>query len=437
MGVNDLLRHHRGWAAAVAVAALLSVAPAAAGASVRSNVVTLRGTTLDLGGDNLPALPLLSPEQAVQALNDQRTANGIPGGLAINAELSRGCIQHSTIYVQAPGQYPHMELPSQPGYTTLGDQAAGASDLGGGDWGPTFNGWSGAALHEAALMDPQATSAWYGAGPRGSCMGTGGDGTRPLTSFYSYPGPNASEVPYATNTGELPYSPQQAVGLRSGFYGGPALILWPSDASFSLNAASLTAAGGSTVAVGIVGPRTPAPTAAAGFPQGDTFGGTASYVVPKAKLAPATSYRLQATWLNADGSAGTPQSVAFRTSRLDLNGQIAAAKDAYAKAHPGPTGTFGAKRSGRTLKITASGIALGRRIYVDVTQCTDACRLHPARTTFRRAVVMTGSRKTVKLPRTITRPSPGRWINVYMRAFSARGYRYEDFGAIVLRLPSR
>jgi hypothetical protein len=135
-----------------------------------------------------------------------------------------GCLSWATVYREAKGQYPHEELLSQPGYTTEGNEAAGSSDLAGEPgskftvgalWGPLFNPWSGAALHEASLMDPAITTVWYGGSLAAACMGTSGARTFSAPVFYSVPGPGAANVPTAENTGELPFPPQEAVGLAT------------------------------------------------------------------------------------------------------------------------------------------------------------------------------------------------------------------------------
>lgn len=167
-------------------------------------------------------LPLLTTSQAIALLNQQRAANGIPGDLVEEPILSAGCLSWATVYREAKGQYPHEELPSQPGYTAEGNEAASRSDLDGESgsefrvgtqWSMLFNPWSGAALHEANLMNPVATTIWYGASQSAACLGTSGYQAFASPTFFSVPEPGASNVPIAENTGELPFPPQEAAGL--------------------------------------------------------------------------------------------------------------------------------------------------------------------------------------------------------------------------------
>jgi len=51
-----------------------------------------------------PFVPMTGPE-GVALLNQQREANGIPGGLVEDAHLSEGCRDRVTYYHDAPEQY--------------------------------------------------------------------------------------------------------------------------------------------------------------------------------------------------------------------------------------------------------------------------------------------------------------------------------------------
>jgi hypothetical protein len=215
-------RRARRIALVLVVLAAVSATPGAAGARIgQFDPATLH---LQAVRPTTARLPVLSAPEAIAALNRQRTENGIPGDLVEEPRLSTGCLSWATSYHDAAGQYPHEEIPGQPGYTPEGSEAAGESDLAGEPsghgtigttWGPQFNPWSGAALHEAALMDPFATSAWYGASQPAACMGPTGSRAFSAPAFYSFPGPGAKGVPLAVKTGELPFSPQQATGLGS------------------------------------------------------------------------------------------------------------------------------------------------------------------------------------------------------------------------------
>ena len=352
-------------------------------------------------------LPLLAAPQAIALLNQQRTANGIPGDLVEEPALSAGCLSWATVYREAKGQYPHEEVPGQPGYSPEGNEAASRSDLDGEPgsqfsvgtaWGTLFNPWSGAPLHEAALMNPVATTVWYGASQGAACLGTTGDQTFASPTFFSVPGPGASSVPIAESSGELPFSPEQAVGLE-GKEVAPAIPLWDEGTDAKLTAATVSAAGGGPVPTSLVTPETPTPPAPANFPSVPTFGGytNASFVLPRTKLKPNTSYTLTATWQNSQGANST-QTVQFTTAATDLSKQIEAAERAFQDAGI-ESGTFTPVLNGRTLMITATGLAVGRKLTVEMLRCTySECGNHVDQVTLDRAVRLATTPVRVKIP---------------------------------------
>lgn len=357
-------------------------------------------------------LPVLSSSQAIALLNQQRAANGIPGDLAEEPRLSAGCLSWATAYRNAKGQYPHEELPSQPGYTPEGDEAAGSSDLDGEPgstftvgtlWGPLFNPWSGAALHEAGLMNPAVTTVWYGASQGAACMGTSGSRAFTAQAFYSLPGPGATSVPIAENTGELPFPPQEAVGLGDEPYLAPALLLWDESSAARLQSATLMTAAGATVPTSLVTPETPTPESPSGFPSVSTFGGytNASFVVPRVKLIKDTSYMLAATWQGPEGM--TTQTVPFKTAATDLNGLIAA-YEATAKTPavttPTTTGTVTPTLHERRLSIKATGIAVGHTVRIQIERCPSRrCLPGEVQIPWRRTVRLQSATTAVIVPR--------------------------------------
>jgi hypothetical protein len=274
--------------------------------------------------------------QAIDDLNAQREANGIPGGLVEEPRLSEGCEQYTNGYVPASGQYPHTEIPGQPGYTELGSEAAASSDLSGsaGSWTSTVNPWTGAPLHLAALFDPLATTAWYGERsgaftPTQSysvCMGV--DDTREVTgvSFYSLPGNGSVNVPFAEKSAEGPYTPAEAVGLQAGVATGPTIILWPVGLEGAPSSVTLQTTTGSPIAIDVATPETPSPKTPAGFPDIPTLGDYsrgASFVIPVHPLAAGTAYTLSVVWQPPTGPPVT-QVVGFTTlkryvGRLSFN----------------------------------------------------------------------------------------------------------------------
>lgn len=298
----------------------------------------------------LKPLPLLNDVQAVQALNKQREANGIPSGLMLEPALSEGCLSWATVYRYPAGGIlggnPHEEIPGQPGFTPEGNVAAHESDLSGEPgnrftvgtlWTANFNPWSAAAFHLSRLMDPAATTTWYGATDSAACMGTGGSRTFTSPAYYSYPGNGATEVPTRENTGEWPHSPEQDVGLGPEAFVAGAIILWAEDMQATLTSATLQSARGTVV-----------PTQ---LETTDAYNDGASFVVPTTKLQPDTAYTLTASW--STGTGPQTQTVHFTSGPTDLS-------EAIESVERGPgreVASVGLKLSGHRLSITVKSYA--------------------------------------------------------------------------------
>ena len=418
----------------VSAASLLLMAGAVGPALAEAKPPRFEPSTVRLVSEQVTSigLPVLTAPQAIALLNRQRAANGIPGDLVEEPTLSSGCLSWATNYREAEGQYPHEELPSQPGYTAEGNEAAASSDLDGEPgseatvgtlWGPLFNPWSGAAIHQAGLMNPGATAAWYGATADAACMGTGGSRSFTTPAFYSVPGPGAANVPIAENTGEEPYSPQQAAGLSTG-YSAPAIILFAEGTDAKLQSATLTSSAGATVPTRDITPESSAPPSAPGFAPSATFGYIASYVVPRTKFEADTSYVLSAVWQNGEG-ATTTQTVSFETAATDLNGQIAAYEREVAKpaARSGvPLGAITPTLHGRRLSIKASGVGIGRSIRIRVERCpTKRCRPGEVQIPWRVTVTLSTPITNIRLPRLAT--GFRSVLTVYTPAFTTGGDR--------------
>jgi hypothetical protein len=265
----------------------------------------------------LNSVPATSTNQAITYLNAQRLANGIPGDLTDDAQMSQGCEEYANLYKQKPGQYPHEEIESQPGYTPAGNTAAANSDLGGspGHWSQTVNPWDEAPLHLSVLFNPAATTAWYGEkhgswGEGSACMGTSGEQMFSTPTFFSLPGNGATDVHPSETASEQPFTPGQAVGIPAGTATGPYIILWPEGTDATLQAASLQGPGRAREPVKLVTPNTLAPPVPAGWPAWETIGG--DYVIPVTALKFATPYVLTATWADSTG-AQYVQTVHFAT----------------------------------------------------------------------------------------------------------------------------
>jgi hypothetical protein len=379
----------------------------------------------------------LSPPEGLALLNAQRAANGIPGDLIENGLLSRGCVSWATEYRPAKRQYPHTELPSQPGYTELGREAASMSDLSGTPGGPVGTGigwtsatntWMQAPIHESQLWNPESTAGWYGEGPSASCIGTTGTRAFPAPAFFSLPGPGTTNVPTAVTVVEEPFTPEMGVGLAGVGVGGigsstylaPPILLWaPGTPGASLQGATLRTSAGVGVPIKVVTPSTPAPPSPPPFPTASTYGfyTHASFVIPTVKFRPRTTYVLTATWTRQ--IAPSTQTVTFSTGSTDFNGQILAAEDAILFAGAGH-GTVTAKLSPKKLVVLAAGVAIGQSLQLTIEPCGrfGCFSSHP----WSRVIRLTASptRLTIPMPRSGRRAL----LNGSMPSFVAGGHSY-------------
>lgn len=314
------------------------------------------------------ALAALDAPAAVARLNAVRAANGIPGNLTVDPELSRGCVLH-TIYMRTGSNYrqgpdfaPHRELPGEPNASELGNRAAGVSQLFHGydaaarerafRTDPTEIFWNDAPLHMRGLLNPWATTAWWGGDGSYGCMGVSGgldslprfpgEQPPPGAAFYSFPGDGVSGVPVATVVrGEWPFNPATKVGLPIGTLMGPTVYL------FSRDLASL-------VDATVTGPAGPVPV---------RVERNGAFVFFPSPLKPLATYVVRAAWdVDAFGDGNvtrTEQSFTFATgANARLDDEV---------WDPGIT--VRARRVGRvvTFRISA-GKALGQRVTVSVNQ---------------------------------------------------------------------
>jgi hypothetical protein len=316
-----------------------------------------------------PTISITSPPEAIADLNKQRAANGIPTIPTENAELSQGCIDHTTKYVTQKGAYPHTEEPQQPGYTPLGELAASKSDLAyhspispQEEWGPESNPWLDAPMHLADLFAPDATSVWYGESSTAACMGTELAPTPPSAppSFYSLPGNEVNNVAATWNADEEPFTPGQAVGIPTGRSTGPYIFLWSEGGEDALSTATLTGPAGEAVPVRLVTPSTPAPPSPPPFPPVETMAGygPTNYVIPPSPLKIDSTYTVTAIWT---GRAPYAQVFTFHTGKLT--------ESQYYQELKAPTGQIDYKLSASTLQISGEGTIVGRPLTITVKGC--------------------------------------------------------------------
>jgi hypothetical protein len=396
--------------------------------------------------------PVFNSAQGVAVLNQQRSASGIPGDLVEDATLSAGCLSWATVYLPSKGQYPHEELPGQPGYTELGNQAAASSDLAGeaggrpGNgtvWKGSTNAWMDAPIHEAALWNPESTMAWYGASSSAVCVGTGGSRAFPAPAFFSLPGPGATNVPTAVTVSELQFTPEMGVGLAGIGVGGrglatylaPPILLWAEGQTRtpSLKTAALRTSDGRQVPIKLVTPDTPAPASPPNFPQVSTYGALtkANFVLPTVKFSPRTSYVLTATWEALNGPPAT-QSVQFTTGNTDFNGQLQEAERAelYAGAS---TGLLTVTLNPHGMTLVATGLDIGRTVTATIEPCGrfDCFTPHP----WLRHIHLTSARVRALIP--MPRRGHRALMSIFGRPFTLNGHTYNSESMSFQIFPTR
>lgn len=259
----------------------------------------------------------VTPAQIQSYYNQLRSANGIPGDLALDQGNSADCALHDHYAAVNGNDYPnpHQETPGKPAYTTGGDWAARNSELAGGsgltsafapfaDGHPEWNApFVGAPFHLMGLLNPANTTVW-GADSEGQlCIGESGARPVPATdTVYSFPG-NGTSVAWAEpNPNEYPTSPETVAGMPASAVAGPALMAYwrgPSDGSNPpldvLSAATLTGPGGQ-LPVDIVSNQ-----------QSDLVPSGAGFVIPSSPLVPGAHYTVSVTFSTA-ADAFTPRS---------------------------------------------------------------------------------------------------------------------------------
>jgi hypothetical protein len=213
---------------------------------------------LALGAGSAQAV---SSAVAIKALNKQRIANGIPGGVRSVGSLARGCAKHNAYMERNGGVLTHFETKGRPGYSAAGEKAGRSSVLsyGGPAWRSVrSNPWETAPIHLAQLLAPSLAVSGYSEASGFGCAQTLASPRRPepsATTVYTYPGDGASIYP-SERAAEGPYTPGELIGIR-GVTGPYLYVMADGPDRYGLLAAqitnaSLATAGGEPVPVATV-----------------------------------------------------------------------------------------------------------------------------------------------------------------------------------------
>ena len=189
---------------------------------------------------------------AIESLNAQRTANGIPAGIVERSDWSSACANHDR-YMAQNGELTHFEDAGKPGYTAEGDWAGRNSVLASGSSWADGNPFETAPIHLMQLLAPRLSEMGQDEHEGYVCDTTwpGMNRARPAaTVLYSYPGDGRTEVRASEVAYESPFVPGDFVGLPQGTRTGPHLYVladgpW-SSADLQITAASLTGPDGPT-----------------------------------------------------------------------------------------------------------------------------------------------------------------------------------------------
>lgn len=192
-----------------------------------------------------------SAAHIIKVLNAQRASNHIPAGITENPAWSAACQAHDS-YEKANHAFGHEEVEGKPGYSAQGNLIARTSVLAQGiSWG-SVNPYNDAPYHLFDLLNPRISSTGAADFAGFGCIEIELGALRTAPSqpvAYSYPGNHSTGVPPSQTARELPMTPAQTLGLRSGAT-GPNLFVyfdgpWSNGSRAQISSAALTSAHGS------------------------------------------------------------------------------------------------------------------------------------------------------------------------------------------------
>jgi hypothetical protein len=255
----------------------------------------------------------LSGAPAVEALNAQRFASGIPGGLIERRDWTAACAAHNR-YMEINHVFGPAEDPSKRGYTKQGAWAGANSVLGRDTWTAHRNPWELVPISLMALLSPRLNMLGASASHHHLCATTMPGYQRPAPSepsLYPYPRDGATTVPYRQWSFGVPFTPGDFVGLPAGFTTGPHLyVMADVGGEAKMTAASL------------VGPSGPVDirTVDNTVRELGAYLPTGGIIIPVAPLEPGVAYTAAATM--AVGGLTLTRQWAFTTSLSDPHTQL-------------------------------------------------------------------------------------------------------------------
>lgn len=244
-----------------------------------------------------PAASATTGGQIVSYINAMRAAAGIPAGIVENPAWSTGCANHNH-YEAVNHLFGHGEVSGAPAYTPDGDFASRNAVLyQGSTWTATGDPFEFAPGHLSQLLDPRLDAVGAAESEGFGCATTLASLNRPAPAqfvTYTYP-PNGAHGWYYTETvHELPFAPQEKVGIPQGVATGPTLyVLFDGpgmiphlEPGAKITSASLTGPHGAAVPLAVADNQTP------GL-QG--YLPTGGQLIPRSPLAKGTTYTASVT----------------------------------------------------------------------------------------------------------------------------------------------
>ena len=373
------------------------------------------------------------PADQIAALNAQREANGIPGGIVEVPEWSEGCRLHMAYIAANGGTLTHEEVRSNPGYTKEGDEIARRAVLTPLDaaFNAQGNAFEFAPLHLMQVLSPMLSRM----GVWGGCATTiaGYERKAENPALYTYPGDGATGVYAAERAMELPFVPGDFVGLPQGTVTGPHIYLLAHGTN-----------PGRIASAALTGPSGPVEIRAVDNATEGLSGYLApgGIIIPVAPLAPGP-YRVTATF-EPRGGAPLSRTWGFATAMpavaAPAAGPSTAADPSTAAGVPAISGVVlgldRARGAGRkvTFRLLAGPSLIGRRATITtvrvVRRCSGAGRCSERERGRRLSSVI--GRLAVSQTLTAPRPVKGRTIKVVVRtaAFQSGGQAYSAGVAI-------
>jgi hypothetical protein len=272
-------------------------------------------------------------QQAIDRLNAQRAANGLPAGITedTTAPWSQRCALHD--HYMALNGIGHEEKTDKRGYTAEGALAGQSAVLAQGSTWDSGNPYETAPVHLDQLLAPRLLTTGSADREGYSCTTTfpGWTGPAPAAlTVYTYPGNQTTTIYPSETASELPWTPGDLVGIPNGTTTGPYLYVFadapgqPAIANpVTLTGATLTDASGNPVPTKTVDGNTPTPQQRPSDPPTlKNYIAPSGFIIPLQPLGGRTTYRAHVVV----GFAGvqTPYDWSFTTTGLDPQSSLTA-----------------------------------------------------------------------------------------------------------------